>query len=59
MIETALHVLAWAYFVLYVVSIFAAPFVVGLNLGPITPRRAAFEAIRYAGLALVLWDYLR
>jgi len=59
MIETALRVLAWAYFVLYVVSIFATPFVVGRDLGPITPRRAAFEAIRYAGLALVLWDYLR
>lgn len=59
MIETALHVLAWAYFVLYVVSIFATPFFVGLDLGPLTPRRAAFEAVKYAGLALVLWDYLR
>ena len=59
MIETALRVLAWAYFVLYVVSIFSTPFVVGRDLGRITPRGAAFEAIRYAGLALVLWDYLR
>jgi len=59
MVDVALRVLAWFFFVACVVEVFAAPFWVGKEREPRTPLEATVHAVFHALLALVLWDSLR
>jgi len=59
MMDVALRVLAWIFFVACVVEVFAAPFFVEKERDPQKAWEVAVLSVVHALLAAVLWDYLR